>query len=36
MGVGLFIILTPSECVFLYCLRHEFEPPICDEFLFIE
>ena len=32
-GVGLFLILTPTECAFLYCLRHSFQPPICEIFV---
>ena len=31
-GVGTFIILTPTECTFLYCDRHSFQPPICEIF----
>ena len=31
LGAGLFVLLTPFECAFLYCDRHEFEPPICDQ-----
>ena len=31
-GVGLILILSPAECAFLYCIRHSFEPPICQEF----
>jgi hypothetical protein len=31
-GVGLFLILSPAECAFLYCIRHSFEPPICEAF----
>jgi hypothetical protein len=29
LGLTLIIFISPSECVFNYCLRHSFEPPIC-------
>ena len=32
LGAGLFIILSPLECAFFYCDRHDFQPPICDIF----
>jgi hypothetical protein len=31
---SLIILISPSECVFNYCVRHNFNPPICDEVLF--
>lgn len=33
LGVGFFVFLTPWECTFLYCDRHDFEPPICDQLI---
>jgi hypothetical protein len=33
-GASLIILISPSECVFNYCVRHDFNPPICDEVLF--
>lgn len=34
-GVGAIIFLSPSECTFWYCDRHEFEPPICEMFFVV-
>jgi hypothetical protein len=30
------VIVSPFECAFLYCDRHSFNPPICDELFFVE
>ncbi|HYO45540.1 MAG TPA: hypothetical protein VEY33_02495 [Gemmatimonadota bacterium] len=28
-AVSLIIFISPSQCVFNYCARHNFNPPIC-------
>jgi len=29
-GVSLFFLISPEQCVFNYCFRHNFVPPICQ------
>ena len=29
-GVALIFLISPEECTFNYCVRHNFNPPICD------
>ena len=31
LGITLIIFISPAECVFNYCIRHSFEPPICNQ-----
>lgn len=33
-GVGFLFLISPEQCVFNYCHRHNFNPPICEELLF--
>lgn len=34
IGASFIIFLSPFECVFHYCQRHDFNPPICEGLLF--
>jgi hypothetical protein len=29
--VGFVFLFSPEQCLFDYCERHNFNPPICDE-----
>lgn len=34
-GVSFIFLISPETCLFNYCQRHNFIPPICEEFIFI-
>ena len=29
-GAALVILVSPEQCLFNYCVRHNFNPPICQ------